>query len=120
MTARQFNALVEQIVSAKMKLGTEARIRGLLLRWRDNPIDLEPAAMRSSLVKEFMPLSHDLSSLGSAGLQALDYLDRGERAPEDWKSEQLGMLEKIKKPSSQLELAVLPGVQKLVEAAAAQ
>ncbi|MBS1853072.1 MAG: family 20 glycosylhydrolase [Acidobacteria bacterium] len=120
MTARQFSLLTDQIVSGKMKLGTEVRIRSLLLRWRDNPIDLEPAAMRSSLVKEFMPLAHDLSALGSAGLQALDYLDRGERAPEDWKTEQLAMLEKIKKPTSQLELAVLPAIQKLVEAAANQ
>jgi hypothetical protein len=79
---------------------------------------LQPLAQRSFLVQEVVGRSQDLSTLGSAGLAALDAIAKGQPAPDAWKAQQLDALEQLKKPKAQLLLIPAPGVQKLVEAAA--
>ena len=117
-TARQFSDMVNALLSGKAKPGTEAQIRTLLSRWRDNQIELQPLAEKSFLVKEVLPLSRNLSALGAAGLAALDYMDHGERAPDQWRSQQLALIEQAKKQQAQLLLMIAPAVQKLIEASA--
>ena len=117
-TARQFSDMVNALLSGKAKPGTEAQIRTLLSRWRDNQIELQPLAEKSFLVKEVLPLSQNLSALGAAGLAALDYMDHGERAPDQWRSQQLALIEQAKKQQAQLLLMIAPAVQKLIEASA--
>src|SRR5437879_532420 len=117
-TARQFSDMVNAFLSGKPKPGTETEIRASLTRWRDNQVVLQPLAEKSFLVKEVLPLSQNLSTLGTAGLAALDYLDHGERAPEQWRSQQLALIEQTKKQQAQLLLMIAPAVQKLIEASA--
>ena len=74
----------------------------------------------SFLLTEVEPISENLSALGAAGLTALDYLDRGERAPDMWRTEQLAIIEQAKTQKAQVLLMVAPAVQKLVEASASQ
>jgi hypothetical protein len=112
--------MVDALLAGSPKPGTEMQVSHLLTRWRDTYADLQPLADRSFLVKEILPMSQNLSALGAAGLQALGYLDRGERASETWKAEQLAVVEQAKKPSAQVLLMVGPSVQKLIEAAAGQ
>jgi hypothetical protein len=72
------------------------------------------------LLKEIVPLSQDLTAVSTAGLQALDYLDRGEQAPSAWATQQFAMLQEAQKPKAQLLLMVVPPVQRLVEASSGQ
>jgi hexosaminidase len=120
MTAHDFDNLVSAFVSGNVAPGPEAEIRTLLARWRNNQTDIQATAEQSVLMKEVVPLSQSLSALGTAGLQALDYLDRKNGAPQDWKTQQLAAIEEAKKPKAQLLIMVAPAVQKLVEAAAGQ
>jgi len=115
-TARHFSDMVNALLSGKPKPGTETEIRASLTRWRDNQVELQPLAEKSFLVKEVLPLSQNLSALGTAGLAALDYLAHGERAPEQWRSQQLALVEQAKKQQAQLLLIIAPAVQKLIEA----
>ena len=117
-TARQFADSVNQLVAGNAKLGTETEVRSLLSQWRDIQFQLRPLFDMSSLLKEVEPLSQNLSTLGSAGLAALDYLDHGERAPATWVTEQLAFVEQSKKKKAQLLVMVAPSVQKLIEASA--
>jgi hexosaminidase len=119
-TAREFDELVNQFLSGQIKPGTEMQIRSMLTAWRDNEIELSASAQSSSLVQEVVPISHDLSMLGAAGLQALDYLDRGEKAPESWKSQQLVLAQEAIQPKAQLLLMVASPVQKLIQASAGE
>jgi hypothetical protein len=96
------------------------QIRSTLDRWKDNEIQLEPAAQNSALVQEVMPISHDLSALATAGLQALNYLDRGERAPDTWKTQQIALAQSAIQPRAQLLLMVASPVQKLIKASAGE
>ena len=119
-TARQFADSVNALVAGSARPGTEARVRSLLNRWRDNQLELQPLFEKSLLLKEVAPISQNLSALGGAGLAALDYLDRGERAPAAWVTQQTAIVEQAKKPQSQLLIMVAPSIQKLIEASAGQ
>lgn len=119
-TARQFSALVDALVSGQTKPGIEPQIRALLAKWRDNHEKLQPVAENSALLQEVLPVSQNLSALGTAGLQALDYLDRGEKAPEEWKTQQLAMVQQAFGPKGQVLLMVAPAVQKLIQASAGE
>jgi hypothetical protein len=120
LTARDFNQLVDEFLAGKIKPGMEIQIRSMLNKWKDNEVQMETAAQNSAIAKEVMPLSHDLSMLAAAGLQALDYLDRGEKAPQAWKTQQIALAQSAIQPRAQLLLMVASPVQKLIQASAGE
>ncbi len=114
---RNFGSMVQSYVQGGFKdQALESQLRSWLTLWRDNDSKLRPMLERSSLLQEDEPVSQNLSALGAAGLQALDYLDKSQQAPDSWKSQQLAMIEQAKKPSAGLLLMVALPVQQLVEA----
>jgi len=120
-TARHFSELVQTYIQSGYKdQGAEAQIRTWLTIWRDNDAKLHPLLMQSSLLEEDATLSQELSALGAAGLQALDYLDKSQTAPDAWKSQQLAVTEQAKQRSADLLLMVAAPVQQLVEASGGQ
>jgi hexosaminidase len=119
-TARQFGNLVDVLIAGHADSEAKQEIKALLIRWRDNQSNLQLLESQSFLLKEIVPLSQDLSAVATTGLQALDYMDRGERAPAAWATEQFALLEAAQKPKAQLLLMVAPSVQKLVEASSGQ
>jgi hexosaminidase len=120
VTARQFAEAVNELTGGAARPGTEARIRELLNRWRNNQVELQPQFEKSLLLKEVAPVSQNLSALGGAGLTALDYLDRGEPAPVDWVTGQLALVGQARKAQAQLLIMVAPSVEKLIQASAGQ
>lgn len=120
LKAREFNQLVDEFLAGKIKPGMEMQIRASLSKWKDNEVQLEPAAQNSALVQEVVPVSQNLSALAAAGLQALDYLDRGEKAPEPWKTQQIALAQSAIQPKAQVLLMVAGPVQKLVQASAGE
>jgi hexosaminidase len=116
--ARHFATLVAALLAGGMKPDTEAQARTLLARWRDNDTSLEPVARDSFLMQEAVPISRDLSTLGAVGLEALDYLDRGQPSPEQWRAEQLARIAEAEKPQAQLLLMIAPSIRTLVETSA--
>jgi len=119
-TARPFGESVDKFVAASCHdPAAEARLRAQLTSWRDNDAKLQPLAQRSFLVKEVSASSQDLSTLGAVGLASLDFLAKAQRAPDDWKAQQLAILQQMHKPKGQLLLMPTSAVQKLAEAASA-
>ena len=115
MTARKFSNLVSAFIAAPIQPGTEAPIRTQLKSWRDNAEKLRPVAERSFFVQEVMPISQSLSAISAAGLQALDYLDHGEKPPAGWEQQQLAVVQQAFEPKAQLLLMLCPAVQKLIQ-----
>jgi hexosaminidase len=114
-TARHFSDIVNAL-EANQGSSAQQEIRTLLTRWRDNQRNLQALETQSRLLQEIVPLSQDLSAVATTGLQALDYIDHGERAPEAWATQQFVLLARAQKPRAQLLLMIVPSVQKLVEA----
>jgi hexosaminidase len=119
-TARRFNDLVQTFIKSGYKdQSAEAQIRAWLATWRDNDARLHPLLAQTFLLQEDVNLSQNLSALGGAGLQALDYLDKSQPAPDSWKAEQLTLVEQAKKRSADLLLMVAAPVGQLVVASGA-
>jgi hexosaminidase len=120
-TARHFGDLVQTFVQSGYKdQASEAQIRMWLTAWRDNDARLQPLLSQTYLLQADVPLSQDLSALGTAGLQALDYLDKGQTAPDSWKTQQTALIEQSKKPMDDLLLMVVAPVLQLLDASSAQ
>jgi len=109
-TAREFAVLVDHM--------DRAELRTWLTRWRDNDAELKPTLEKSELLKEDVPVSEALSRLAAIGLQALDDLDRNERPTDAWLVQQQAFLETCRKPIAELRIAIVPAVEKLLNAAA--
>ena len=119
-TARKFSEMVDAFVSGAIRPGMETQIRQRLMLWRDNDATLQTIAQRSSIVQEAAPVSQNLATVAATGLRALDYLDRGEKAPQDWKTQQLALMQQAFQPKAQVVLMIVPAVQKLVQASAGE
>jgi hexosaminidase len=118
--AREFSALVQQFLhSGYQDKAAEEQIRNWLTLWRDNDARLHPLLEQSSLLQEDIPISQNLAMLGAAGLQALDYLDKGQTEPDLWKTQQTAVIDQAKKPIAGLLLQVTAPVEQLVQAAGA-
>jgi hexosaminidase len=119
--ARHFSDLVQTFAQSGYKdQAVEVQIRTWLSTWRDNDATLHPLLLQTFLLREDLPLSQNLSAVGAAGLQALDYLDKGQSAPDAWKAQQLAAIEQARLRQADLLLMVVAPVQQLVEASAAQ
>jgi hexosaminidase len=120
-TARRFSDLVQTFAQRGYKdQAAEAQIRSYLTTWRDNDARLHPLLEQSFFLQEDVPLSQNLSALGAAGLQALDYLDKGQTAPDSWKTQQMAVIDQAKTRQADMLLMVVAPVQQLVEASAIQ
>lgn len=118
-TARHFSDLVQAYLQSNPKdQASEAEIRSWLTLWRDNDAKLHPILMQSSLLQEDVLLSQNLSALGAAGLDALQYLDKAQSAPDVWKTQQLALAQQAKARSADVLLMVAAPVQQLIQAAA--
>jgi hexosaminidase len=118
--ANDFGNLVNSVIAGNFKDATaETEVRDQLTLWRDNDPRLQPMLEKSALLKELAPVSHTLASLGAAGLQALDYLDKGEKAPSAWAEQTLATIKEAEAPQADLYVAVAPAVGALVQASAA-
>jgi len=118
--ARQFAVMVESWISHSSGSGDLDAMKKWLVLWQNNDQELEPILQGNSLLKELIPLSQSLQTVATTGLQALDYLDHGGRAPAGWREQQLTMLKLVEKPQAELINMIAPAVEKLVLATTPQ
>ncbi len=119
--ARHFTDLVQTFIKSGYKdLATETEIRMWLTTWRDNDVRLHPLLQQTFLLQQDVALSQNLSALGTAGLEALDYLDKGQPEPDSWKAQQVALINQAKVRSDDLLLMIAAPVEQLVEAGAVQ
>ena len=120
-TARQFSDLVQAFAQSGYKdQAAEVQIRSWLITWRDNDARLHPLLAQSFFLQEDAALSQNLSALGATGLQALDYLDKGQTAPDTWKTQAMAAIDQAKTRQADILLMVVAPVQQLVDASAGQ
>lgn len=110
--AREFRQLVGR--------GAEgwSEVRSRLAAWRDNYARVVPLLESSFLLRETLPLARDIAELAAAGLEALDYLERGAKAPASWLRQRQPLLDRARKPQAELLILIAEPVRTLVERAA--
>jgi hexosaminidase len=91
-----------------------AGLRAVFTEWAAN--DSQIAG--NFLTSELLPLSKNLSNLGSIGLRALEFLSAGKSAAPDWAALQLRELDAMEKPVAEVRLASIRPVRILLSAVA--
>jgi hexosaminidase len=115
---RKFINLVERYLDETPEHKADGKIiREWLVEWRDNHQALKPVLEESPILEEIIPLSEDVSAMARAGLQAMDYIDRGKEAPLSWLNDALSLLNPPPLPEHELIVKILPAIQALVYAA---
>ena len=116
-TARELSDIVQKYVQSGYKdKAAEEQMRSWLALWRDNDAKLHSLVEQSFLLQEVKPLSENLAAASTAGLLALDYLEKSEAPPEALRSLQLAMLDRAKTREADLLLMVAEPVEQLVKA----
>lgn len=120
MEARAFANLVEAFIVDKSQKAVETQIRIRLERWRDSQDRLQKLTGTSELLQETIPLSLNLYALAAAGLEALEYIDHAQSAPQEWTDQEIAFANAAAKPKAQLLLVVAPAIGRLIQASGIQ
>jgi hexosaminidase len=118
IAARTFRRGVDLLLLTPAGSRDDGALRATLTAWSANHERLDPVLAASPRAREARSLSRDLSAMASAGLQALDALRADQAQPAAWAESANRLLDHAAKPRAELELTALPGVRKLVLAAA--
>lgn len=116
--ARKFRELVDEYLEDQVgPRPHREEIRKWLSKWRDNHQILKPVLEESPLLYEIIPLSRDTALLAEAGLQAVEYIEKDEKAPLSLVKKALPLLIPPQRPEHELLIMIVPAVKKLVETA---
>jgi hexosaminidase len=93
----------------------DAELRLILTEWSANHNQLAPLLTGNFLLRELSGVSEDLSKTGTIGLQALQYLESGQRPPQDWLAEAKRELHRMEQPRAEVALAAVRPVRALLD-----
>ena len=119
--ARCFQKMMDDMLAdAPAYQKNREKIVATLLAWRDSHVVLKPVLEQSSILREAIPLSERFSSLARLGLDALNYLASGQTPSGEWVEQTAARLKQPEREEYEVEIMILPAIQKLVDAAAAK
>ena len=119
-TARKFTSLVSAIVAGSASPDQFQEAKSWLTLWRDNDAKLEPSLKQSEITAELAPVSQTLAHVSAIGLRALDDLQNHRTADTAATRADTEILHAAEKPQAVLRDMIIPPVEALVNAAAAQ
>jgi hexosaminidase len=112
--SREFRNYVDEFLSGKNE--TEGKIISLLTLWKNNYIELSKIINSSPILKAMAPMVLNLKLLAEAGLEAVNYIDKNQKAGADWSEEKAKLIVAAKKSYGQCELPVTGAFEKLFNA----
>ncbi len=117
---RQFAAQVSALLSDAPKFEANSEQFASMFRaWRDMGPDFADLAASAPVLNDASNRVQQLQKLGSAGLEALQYLKSGKSATSQWKDAQLALIKQAETPdASLLKLPWLGSYRVLILAAA--
>jgi hypothetical protein len=92
----------------------------MINEWREADTGLREIMENSPSLAEAKQLAADLHALDQIAKEAIDSLDAGKQNDQAWRDARLKTLDDIAKPKAALEIVVVAGVKKLVNAASTQ
>jgi hexosaminidase len=115
--AREFNELTDEFLATGNDEAQKKMNYYLSVMQNNDPV-LAQTASKSPVLSEIMPLSYNLSQLGITGLEAVEYILKGRDVTDAWYEGKMRLIENAKKSYGQVEIAVIPAIEKLVKKAA--
>jgi hexosaminidase len=96
-----------------------AKLKARFIAWQAAAPEIASLAASRVRLNDQATRAAQFGALGTAGLEALEYLEVHAAPPAGWKGAKQALLDDAKKPSGMVKFDFLPAVQKLVEVAAA-
>jgi hexosaminidase len=116
--ALHFNDLVKSVLSDRSHAAEATQqVRKALTNWRENEFLVKPLLENSFLLQEIQPINKMVAELCSKGLQALDYIESNQKAPEAWQKETADLLSLAEKPQAEMLPAITASIKRLAEGA---
>lgn len=116
LQGREFRAAAIRFSETRI-LADAVELKKMLALWKGNHPRILGMIADSPALREIEELSYSLAAASEAGLEAVDILLTGFKAPSDWLEKKEKILEEAGKPRAHAELAVLAGIRALVEGA---
>jgi hexosaminidase len=101
---------------AEAKLAIE-KLKARFTAWQTAAPEVASLAATRVRLNDQATRAEQFGALGSAGLEALEYLEVNAAPPAGWKDAKMALLADAQKPSGMVKFDFLPAMQKLVEAA---
>ena len=118
--ARRFGALVDSVLAGPPGPGRSAvsmqqlaTLRTQLLRWQANDTRLQPLLLVNFALREYAPLSTQLTAVATLLLERLAQLQTGQTTPAAWQARARTTLDTAQAPAGQAELAIVRAARKL-------
>ena len=115
--ARTFNRVVDEMIAGVDRTGNAAKIQALINQWRDSEAGLRMIMENSPALAEARQLAVDLESLDRIASEAIGALNANSMRDVAWRDQTLKSLDDIAKQKAGVQLVVVSGVRKLVNAA---
>ena len=115
--ARAFNRAVDEMLAGVNRTENAAKVQTLIDQWRDSEAGLRMIMENSPALAEARQLSVDLSNLDRIASEAMEALSANSIRDAAWRDQRLKSLDDIAKQKAGVELVVVSGVRKLVNAA---
>lgn len=114
--ARVFNRAVDDMLSGINPAENIAKIRKMIIEWRSSEAELKTIFENSPTLAEARQIEVDFHSLNQIAAEAIDSIDSNTFRDLTWRNSRLKLLDEVAKPKAGLELVIVFGVRKLVDA----
>lgn len=111
--ARLFNSLVEQFLLGD--IAAPDKMRNLLSNWITTSNNLKALIVKTPVLKEIEPITTDIINCSKLALEAMDAIQKQKRIRGEALDMAKATIETARKHKAQMELAIIPGVEKLLE-----
>lgn len=116
---RIFSKLVDSFLVTH-NAAQEQSIQQWLTVWKNNDAQFKLLLAGAPVLQEASLLSQNLSSLASAGLEAMDYIHNKQKAGTGWLNQSLAITAAARQQGGRCELQVVDPIEKLIKLAAEQ
>jgi len=89
-----------------------------LILWKDNDVQFREILRNSPILQEAAQLSENLSTLASAGLEAIQFIKDQKKPAADWLQHKLNIVKHAREQGGRCQLQVVDAIQKLIISAA--
>jgi hexosaminidase len=119
LVGRRVTALVDELLNdAPAFRAGRSELEDLFTRWRDIRPSINVTIDQAAGLHEIRPLAETVTAMGTAGLQALAFLQARVNPADDWRAAQLSLSDQASQPVGEVVLAVTPAFRRLAVAAA--
>ncbi len=113
---RELQAAVDTFLVDPVHNG--ARLTAILSGWKAAVPQVNAAVAEHPILVEVAPRAHEMDSLATTSLQAMNYLQTHTAPPPGWAASSQALLDEASKPKGYVRFVVLEPIRKLVQAAA--